>query len=302
MVGVAGQLSDGRKAIWDANQPVEAKRIARMFEEAAQQQVLNGTQNYDDENCQIRVNPTQPLDGGLSRRITDCSNRLGPALVILGDSHATDIFGAAIKTDETAFILGFTAGACRAHRETSQCRYQDVADFIKNHTDHIGEVVYVQAGFYLMQKPNGHAVDRSYLATNLKEPFSNVTYDTVKIRKVRNFLQGLSTYIDVTWLLPRLEPHIPAAYVERVGCSDNFEFRSGQIEAYQELETWIANDLGGTTVKWLSQTSAADIQSPRDFITCSEIYWADGDHFSDAGERRFGTRMDLTSLLEANKE
>lgn len=44
---------------------------------------------------------------------------------------------------------------------------------------------------------------------------------------------------------------------------------------------------------FMSQIELLNLSFPGDFLNCETLFWTDGDHFSDAGERRFGQRMQI---------
>jgi hypothetical protein len=57
----------------------------------------------------------------------------------------------------------------------------------------------------------------------------------------------------------------------------------------------------GHRYRYLSAMRAIDFDSRFDIFDCSNVYWNDGDHFSVAGETRFGKRLakPILSLLQS---
>ena len=103
--------------------------------------------------------------------------------------------------------------------------------------------------------------------------------------------------------LPRAEPHINFSYILKNGCNGNWRFRDNQYEVFVALDEVIANLIdarNSTNLTWLSQNQVFKFDLSNDFMNCEELYWSDGDHFSIAGEIRFGKRLP-ENFLAINK-
>jgi len=88
-------------------------------------------------------------------------------------------------------------------------------------------------------------------------------------------------------------------HVIRSGCDANFNYRPNQYEIYENLDKVIAskvNEAGFFNLISVSQNEVFDFDLSDDFMDCNNLYWSDGDHFSAAGEKRFGSRLPETFL------
>ena len=96
------------------------------------------------------------------------------------------------------------------------------------------------------------------------------------------------------WFGPRIEPHIGISAVLRLSCEANYALRPNQLETYRALDTVISSKmLGRSNVYFLSQNEVYRFDFSKDFMNCKDIFWADGSHFSEAGEKYFGSRFNV---------
>lgn len=111
-------------------------------------------------------------------------------------------------------------------------------------------------------------------------------------------LDAISAYLDrfrskdipITWISPRIEPHVSPNRLLRSGCTRPQTLRPGQAEAFVRLDAAIASRAAAHGLGHLP-LAALDFDMARDFVTCDTLFWSDGDHWSTAGEARFGARL-----------
>ena len=250
----------------------------------------DGVQQLTD--CRFNVNK---LDLEISERILTCAKRYGSGVLVLGDSHAIDLYGVVASRFEDEFLIGITRGSCRPHTPRPECQYDALSQFVKKYPDAFRHIVYEQAGFYLMLDQNGRKGTR--------QMFSNLSYDQSigwvgidleHIDATTKYLVELSKSAPITWFLPRIEPHISRHVLMKNGCQYDYRLRIGLREKFQKLEEAIAvnADRHDTSrLKLLSQNRIFRFEFPDDFASCEGLFWSDGDHLSAAGERRFGQRL-----------
>ena len=81
------------------------------------------------------------------------------------------------------------------------------------------------------------------------------------------------------------------------GCDHEYAPRPGTRQVFDKLDVAIERRMTTTGAEYVSQNKLLGLTFPEDFTSCDALYWSDGDHFSDAGERRFGARMQLLERL-----
>ena len=80
----------------------------------------------------------------------------------------------------------------------------------------------------------------------------------------------------------------------RLGCRFDYAPRPGLSEAFTALDKAIADQVNRSDdprIRAVSQIAMMRFTFPDDLLNCQELYWSDGNHFSAAGEIRFGRRL-----------
>lgn len=291
VVGVAGYQTNGFRSLWLATLDEDGRHDYALLERATEEKI-----KLDDGACRFKVTD---IDDEFLDRLDSCSQEHGSAVLVIGDSHANDLFGALLSANpNTPFLISVSRGGCRPHVASTGCPFRDIATLVERRPEVFSAVIYHQAGFYLMETDQ-HSASRDIVA---KVPFEG---DVAEIRvvessvdKVREYLETLHQSVPVTWFGPRIEPHIPLKNVMIRGCDDLPGLRSGTEKAYKDLDQGLMRSLIGSPVKYISAVSALGMRFPRDFGSCDGLLWSDGDHFSAHGERVFGERYDLMGAVQ----
>lgn len=250
----------------------------------------DGTQKLSD--CRFRVSN---LSGEIEKVLRKCGERYGPGVLVLGDSHAIDLFGMTVSKFDRKFIVGITGVGCRPHTPRPECQYEEVSKFLSSSPAVFEVVRYQQAGFYLIEKDSGVPGSRAMFSEiELGAPVTNLRVDQGHVRGTLAYLSQLAEHVPVGWVLPREAPHFTNSQILGVGCNGNFAYRPNQRELFQNLDTFIENEVSiraasGLTTINLNQL--LDLNLANDFMNCEETYWSDGDHFSTAGEVKFGAKL-----------
>lgn len=231
----------------------------------------------------------------IEQRIVSCREKHGPGVLVLGDSHAIDLFGVLASRFNDDFLIGITNAGCRPHTPLPECQYSSVRSFVRKNHSVFKHVIYEQAGFYLLLDSRGEeGTRRMFSHLRYGDVVSGISVDLEHINRTLDYLIDLSVDVPVTWFLPRLEPHINKNTVLRKGCGFNWEVRPGLKEVFSVLDETIADtvrDRNNDRIKIVSQNAILGFGFPSDFLNCNDIYWSDGDHLSSSGEVRFGKRL-----------
>lgn len=240
------------------------------------------------------------LDEPAVARVEDCAATLGPALVVLGDSHGIDVYSALGSFAGQGFVLGLTGGGCRPTDDKPECLYDDFAAFAHARRELLSAVLFVQAGAYMLLDERGVGASRQvFLRAAWDEPLPELQPDMEEVGRVADYLQDLAKDLPVTWLAPRIEPQVSPNLVLRSGCAASYALRPNQREAFEKLDRAIAAEVArrgaaGLVYAGLDRFPAFDMQS--DFMSCEALFWSDGDHWSPEGETLFGQRIVAAGL------
>lgn len=235
------------------------------------------------------------LDKAMAADLQRCAKEHGRGVLILGDSHAIDLFGMMIARFDAPFLVAVAQVRCRPHDINSACHYDEVVNFIRRHPQVFSHVIYEQAGFYLLLDKEGEKGHRKmFRDIPLHQSVPDFAIDREHVKATLMYLTQLSQHIPVTWLGPRIEPHIMRSLLIEKGCNADFSLRPNQQEIFRKLDAYLAGRLQTDKkrdVNYVSQLDLMAFNAEVDLLNCKDVYWSDGDHLSSAGEERFSRRF-----------
>ena len=245
-------------------------------------------------NCRFNANY---LTEELIIRLKQCHSEHGSGFLVLGDSHAEDLFGMVSSRFNNKFIVGLanTLG-CRPHTHRKlnvQCQYDGVKEFLSKNEDVFHHVIYEQAGFYLLlDKYKNKGTRAMFSKLPLTSKVTGITLDTLHIDLVINYLVSISKFVPVTWFGSRVEPHLTERHILQNGCNYNFKLRENTEFIFNSLDQHINKKVDALPrINFLSQNKVLNYQFPDDFMNCDRIFWKDTDHLSTDGEKMLGERL-----------
>jgi peptidoglycan/LPS O-acetylase OafA/YrhL len=286
-VALGGALSVSdlqRQAFYDALSPGNRMVLANIDE----MQRSEHDKIFDDGACRFRADPTIPAS---IARFETCARDLGPAVIVFGDSHSADVYNGLAQAMGLRFIVHVPQNECRPHLDVPRCAGSKLEGFVTAHAASIRAAIYVQAGFWLLKWEDGQEPARNIFATGT---LPHAVVDEPEIRQVRAFLEGMNAIVPVIWVGPRIEPHVSLSGLLARPCETGpalLELSAAHREIFDRLDARIADAMKGAPVPYVSEIAAMQFDERQDFYTCQDIYWADTDHWSTTGERRFGPRL-----------
>ncbi len=242
------------------------------------------------------------IDASTRDKLISCQEAYGQGTAVIGDSHGRNVYNGLAISGKSEFIFGFTRAGCFPMPGRDWCQYDQFRQFVEQEPEVFGTVVYNQAGFFMLQTPRGREVTRTHLNENRSNLFDpNHTY----IEGVMDYLTDLSRHLRVIWLGPWTEPHIlPRQYVYS-GCNMAPPMNRNVVDSFAQLDDEIAAAVDAVdSVDYLSSDDIFGTRSGSKLIDCHNIYFHDGDHWSLAGERRFGKvlKQELREILSQRQE
>ena len=269
LVGVSGYLTNGYESLY--LQTLSSRQTL----------VWKSSQDYPiDRDCQFS---TQEPNGNIEVRFKRCVSLYGKAKVVVGDSHGIDVYQAIATNSSSKFIFGLVQGGCRPGATERDCRLDEFLDFITRYKNQIELIIYNQAGRPMLSRDITSA-DASY-KTNVHSV--DVAY---------SFVQKIAASAPTIWLGPIIEPEHDVKSVRKLAMSCQFQdvatdkdLERGLMKLDRDIESLV-----GSNIANLKYISLIDILSSNwlvDIYDCDAIYWLNGDHWSSAGEKRFGTRI-----------
>jgi peptidoglycan/LPS O-acetylase OafA/YrhL len=279
-VGLVGDQSDGFSRLYRAT--LNPRELA-IWEDGAQ------AATRDPSECHQKHGN---VSTAFADRFTDCFRKYGKGLIVLGDSHGADMFNAIKATAGRPFVFGVAHGGCRPHTPDKNCPFDDFRDFLSKHGDAVEAVIYTQAGFYLVQDSRGVPGNRDFFklrSVPVYEP--NAAF----VDRVVHYLRSLTPYARVVWVGPRIEPHLNALKLKTLAMTctlSRIEVPDNTERTFKKLDDFIRRRVAGATrITYVSTIDAVAFDEGRDLYDCNSVYWSDGDHWTTAGEVRFGKRI-----------
>ena len=149
-VGMSLKVTRGFEASFVAGLDPEVGIAYELITAQRDQRVIE--RMFDDHACRFWM---PAVDQVARSRFAACAERLGSAMVVLGDSHALNIYNSVAKSGVREFVVGMARPGCRPGGESHRCHYGWVAEFLQENRQHVSLVVYHQSGSYLFVDEKG---------------------------------------------------------------------------------------------------------------------------------------------------
>ena len=199
LVGVAGTRTEGfADAYTTYRMSDEQRELYRLI------QIHTNVDPYgvmiDDGACRFWSTTVTPE---FERRLASCRERFGPALLVIGDSHAMNVYNIFVRADVSPFVAGVVQEGCRPHRNDPRCQYDGLRQLVTRRRDTIGTVVFHQSGSYLLQDDTGRVdSDRAF---DRGAPYR---LDERNVAGIADYLTQLQQSVDTVWLGPFTEGRV----------------------------------------------------------------------------------------------
>ncbi len=253
-------------------------------------------QSRVDEGCKFVVGA---LDSAFKRRFEACAAQHGRAIMFAGDSHAGDVHAAFVSNSIQPFVIGYSTPTLRPFKWPDAEPAQALIRFVEQHDHQVEAVFYATAGYHLLIDGSGNEIDREALRARsvpVLEP------NPQAILRLTKYLDGLAKRIDVTWIGPRVEPHLNIVRVVKLALACDLRTPTLNVElnrGFLRLDEFLADASKQRKFHYFSSVRQVGFDPASDVFDCNSVYWSDGDHWSMAGEARFGKRL-VESLPEPN--
>lgn len=211
-------------------------------------------------------------------RFDACRSQHGKALVVLGDSHAMNVYNLVAKANVEAFTVGVARPGCRPENSNADCHYIAFDAFAARHRDDIRSVLFNQSGAYFIEDTSGDLDTRQAFARDA--PF--ILHEEGLDEAVK-YLSALSTVVRTVWLGPYVDARVDFGDLGHLKRGMHMSDKS--LGHYATLETTLQQRAAAG--RWpFAYVSLHDILGlQRDFLkTGACITFRDTDHFSGCGE------------------
>lgn len=284
-LGLSGIAALGIAAHLNTN-AVESVYVASLNDEGKERyQVLREAKRRDfpvTGECRFQ---SQDADAAFEVQYDACLEKYGPGIIVLGGSHAHDLFGVLSAAFEHPFIVSLTKGFCRPHKRLSgppphPCHYDGVLEFAERRNTDIQQVIYTQPFFTLFD---------AYRETRSTEGFHpELAHQAIA------YLASLQAHVPVVMLGPRRTPGftVPNLSPRRdFAAQANALYNPGTAAAEELADQVFRDEAQSQNVPYVSLITLLDQQLPDEILVNGKLMYHDGDHLNAHGERIMGRKI-----------
>ena len=279
--GVAGALTSFQQRHFVNNLSQEDQRLARLIDDMTNYDLYDAMRG--DADCNFWVRDPAEIEAA---RLDACERRYGPAIIVLGDSHAMNIYNMLYAGRFADFLVGISQGGCRPHDSPGSCHIERSAVFLAANRKRIRTVYYHQSGSHLMRD------ERSSNDTyDIFNPALTADMDGENIELVIEYLTLLARDNDVVWLGPFVEARVDFRNLDLVRRS-GLVIPDHNFVLFDRLETAIVTRLDEEPRSFTYHSLLDSLEITESSLLIDGcLTYRDGDHFSRCGEDLFSTRL-----------
>ncbi|HEY9280780.1 MAG TPA: acyltransferase family protein [Eoetvoesiella sp.] len=283
-VGSLGHLTNGFNDLIRGALSAEENAILSIIEAHASGSVAN---SINPSQCVFNTNK---INADFVDSFKKCKELHGPAVLVVGDSHAEDMFGAFYHSNLYQFMIGLTSGGCRPGEDLSDtCFYPELKQFVAAHGTDIKTIFFNQAGYELLINEDGEQVDKNMLR---KRDVSDFRLNLPSAQTVAGYLNELSKATKVVWLGPYIEPHVSFSNVTNL-IESQFAVRPEISSTFTRLDSDLMDALEQPeySFEYVSLVENFKFGTATHLKMDDCITFHDSDHMSACGEKIFGERL-----------
>lgn len=226
------------------------------------------------------------VDEKFKERFKICGVKYGKAVLVLGDSHAMNIYNALYRSNFGKFVVGISQGGCRPHDNYPYCHYNSIDSFVLNNRNIVKYVMFHQSGSYLLSDYTGKVDSHETFADGKKY---EIHYKN--IIKVSQYLSNLSEFVDVMWLGPFVEARVDFRANKKLA-SKGFEMNLSSLKVFAHLDNALEKFFAGEKYRFTYVSLAKILEIDKDFLVVDDcLTYRNEDHFSVCGERIVGEKI-----------
>ena len=210
-----------------------------------------------------------------NNKLKFCSKKYGPATLILGDSHATDLYNALSINSKNKHLIDMSKGGKNliSDLNSKTNHFKKIKKFVSQNKQKIQHIIYTQRGKHFFNSENNF-------------------YDKKKIDYVINYLKSIEKLkVKIIWVGHLLEPGFDVSkfnfLIDNLYEKVKFKIDNKLVE----LDNYLISYSAENNIKYLSKIKMININFKKDFIIDGYLTFSNEDHWSVKGEEYFGKRI-----------
>lgn len=244
--------------------------------------ILNAKESIkivNSENCHLW---SKDINENFLKTFNSCLENNKKNILVIGDSHAIDLFNALSYNIGNNFnLISISRNGCRPAVPFEICKFDDVVNFVNANKNIFNFIIYHQKG--------------SYLLTNYKK----MPIKKIHLVKTVDFLKNLGLEKKLIWLGPRLEPNIDLnkkISIQLIKKKTFSIFEKRDLFSDLDLELSQTAELSG--INYVSLIKLINYKSKTDYFSDNKLMFSDKTHWSQEGEKYFGKKIIESNLLK----
>jgi len=283
-IGLVGHASEGFAASYAARLDEDSARVHALVAENTEGVLYD--QMQDDGACRFW---SRTVTEEFKARFAACAEK-GRAVVVLGDSHAMNVFNllahATTAAGHTPFLVGLSQGGCRPIDAKPKCHYAPFSAFLDAHRAHIDRVLFHQSGSYLVTDRHGRFdSDAAFVADDA------FTVATETISRTVAWAGELQARVPLTFVGPF--PESRRAFDDPVRLARRgLTLNASALAANAAVDDALAARARAADppIPYVSIHALLAIE-PSELVVDGCLTYRDRDHMSLCGERLFAQRL-----------
>jgi hypothetical protein len=215
------------------------------------------------------------VDYNFEKNFEDCSKNTQSvtdgAIMIIGDSHAMNLYNAISMNLNDSFVISISQGGCRIHTRSEECKFEDLKDFLIKNKNKIKKLLFTSSGIEYLHKDSSidfRRIDTDYF-----------------------YLIGLGyNKNQLYWIGPNIETNISLKDLNIINIVENKKFDLLLNKNILLVDKYLKEFLSDK-IKYISKIELLNYNLNNDFIIEGNITFARSSHWSTYGEKFFGRRL-----------
>lgn len=270
-------LTKLQSQIYFSQLPYEHKKVYEFLKNHQEYDMYKSM--HDNNECIFWVDA---ISSSFIKRFEMCASKLKTkATVLLGDSHAMNIYNSLAKTNLTPFLVSISKGGCRPHTSKPNCPYDQFLYFVSEQSHSIHRVIFHQSGSYLLLDKQGRADSNATFKGS-----DSYAIAANEIDEIIEYLEKFSSISETIWLGPFVEAR--TSFKEKLNLRE-LKFNPNSVLAFNLLDQFISKRVGQKPRNFVFApiNKRLSLLGP-DLVHGDCLIVRDVDHFSRCGEAIIG--------------
>mgnify|MGYP003973692617 FL=1 len=292
-IGVTGVLTHGFEQAYESRLSAEERLFLKNAKEISGLR-SSGESGVAFPSCFIGYSESEQFYKTFKR----CVEEFGPATILMGDSHASNVKSALASTGKYEFLVSVGGRHCHPYHHyevdpDSTCDFEQIADFLKRESSSIKFMIYNQLGSYFILDEESDTLNHKSVSYAQS---GKMVVAEQKIDRVVEYFSEIAEQINVVWLASWIEPRYPMHHPRKMITYgiEGLDYIPNVVQMFVQVDQTIAQKIADRDSK-IGYAELYDAPSNRNFISLFEgecVAFNDKDHLSQCGEKIAGPIFD----------